>query len=409
MAYCFRFAIALGGVFLSGCSTHPIPADRIGLSVYDIAHKIRCEAREVVYRQANTPPQRPRDIAEYEAADARLKRLVKDGAQIFGRRAPQLAAERERLSAQEHLINAKLRELVAKLNEGPDPYKELREWSDSVLGDGKNLQENSKKTRNEIEKTFEQVKELDRWRRSKTKNEADIRHHISRWTLFHRDRLYLHQKIVRERQDVEKRFADSIKFLGNSFAYAMRFEIDETNEARINTADFTRAVTLGTITIGVAAGDKKQRKGRREIRVVATFRELLGLEKECEEGKYFMAEDGLHTLRYPIRGRIGLDEVITEYLTILRSKFALSEVASSGKTYMSIITFTTTIDGSIKPSATIARSSGDRYVGNALLSGQRQDVHEATIVLMPLKAQGPVEPDKTVNVRIVRSNSLLQE
>ena len=122
-----------------------------------------------------------------------------------------------------------------------------------------------------------------------------------------------------------------------------------------------------------------------------------------------MDDEGLHTLSYPIRGHIGLDEVITQYLTVLDKKLVLKETASSGKTYSSIITFTTTIDGSIKPSTSLTRSDGDKLSANSTVMGQRDDVHEATIVLVPPSLSGTFEPDKTINVRILGSTSLLRE
>lgn len=414
MAYRICVLCFLG---LAGCSTHPIPADRIGWSVYDIAHKIRCEAREVLHREAYMVPARKTWLDKLRTAEAELKVLTDEEKKVFADKLPGYAAERETLAAEERYISARLDEL----------FKSLETWRDTVLS-----KKNEKKedTSNEAEKEENKKREADRnqaistegvndakdnLRKAKEllalreKNEKKIRNFNSRLRALERDRLEKLQEIVRKRQAIAKQFDSVLKFLGNTFAYAMRFEIEETNDARINTADFTRAVTLGTITIGVGAGDKRQRKARREVRVAATFRELLALEKECAEGKYFMDGDGVHVLRYPIKGRIGLDEVIMQYLRIVDGKFALADTAMAGKTYSSIITFTTTIDGSIKPSASITRSSGDRFSGNGVLSGQRQDLHEATIVIVPPAKSTPVEPDKTVNVRIVRSNSLLQD
>lgn len=113
--------------------------------------------------------------------------------------------------------------------------------------------------------------------------------------------------------------------------------------------------------------------------------------------------------RYPISGRIGLDEVIDQYIVIQKRTKLSAAAEPSAQTYKSVITFTTTIEGSLKPSITVTRASGQKFSGSSTLMGQRQDIHEVTVVLVPPPSTKSPDADQVVNVRILNSETLIED
>lgn len=404
MRYFYLFLLPLAAI-ATGCSTHPIPDDRTGLGVYDIAHKVRCEAREAVEKEffeAGFDHTRLKMVSD---DDAELKATQEKFSKIWTPKIASIVAERDRLAAQERLIVAQIERLSHRL-EGA---------SQAALAEHDRAKRNGKVLTVEQKWFLENVDaknefdELRTWVRSREINDRRIRQHNSSSSLLERNRINDLQDIARRNAMVVKHNAELRRFLRHTFAFALRFEIEEINDARVNTADFTRPVTLGTVTLGLTFGDKKQRKAKRELRVAASFGELLALEKGCRDAVGLNDDGSGHVLRYPIRGRIGLGEVINQYMTVLKNKLTLSNETGAGLTYSGIVTFTTTVDGSIKPSAIITRSSGDKFTGSSTILGQRQDIHEVTIALVPPKSTQPADADKTINVRIISNDSLLQD
>ena len=78
-------------------------------------------------------------------------------------------------------------------------------------------------------------------------------------------------------------------------------------------------------------------------------------------------------------GNIGLGSVISDYLHVEKS----GKFKSGGESYTDKIQFTTTINGSLKPSIDIARKGGEAIKASADLTGIRKDQHALTIYLSP--------------------------
>lgn len=391
-----RICIACAAVAASvaACTVHPIPADVIQLSVYDIAQKLRCEAREAVAQQYAARGF-DKQQASYNQFNLRVKDLREQFKSRFGARIATLEAERKDLALRERRVNAEIERLKDL----------LREISDAALKDknARSKRENdlagdaaaAKRSFDELKMWVARKRALDR--RVYQFNRDVVR--LEQAAFYHEGRV---AAIVAERT---KNHKDLQRFLGNTLAFALRFEIEETNDTRLSSSDFTWPVTSGTVTLGLAAGDKRLRKGRREIRVVSGFEELL-LEKDCGDAKGLEHTPFVH--RYPMRGRIGLDEVIDQYL-VLQKEVKLKASFDTAPTYRSVITFTTTIDGSIKPGITLTRAPGRRFSGGSTILGQRQDLHEATVVLEPPAEPKEGEREKTINVRILNNRSLLED
>lgn len=52
MSLIFRAAAIVAGVWLTGCTIHPLPDDVTGVSTYNIVRQIRCEARQAIFDEA---------------------------------------------------------------------------------------------------------------------------------------------------------------------------------------------------------------------------------------------------------------------------------------------------------------------------------------------------------------------
>lgn len=386
---------------VSGCSTNPLPSDVTGLSVYEIAHKIRCEGRDAVDAEFHKAGYSRHQLSEIASANATIKKAKKAFDGRFGPPSASLEAERERLAAQEKLIRAEIERLAARLNG----------YTQAVLAKDRSKLTAQQKwlldhlDAGDIEDDFEK---LQKWLASKFANEQKIRHYNTRIALLRRDQALASQEFARMSRAQFAKHSEAREFLNHTFAFALRFAIEELNDARVNTADFTRAITFGTITVGVTAGDKKKRKGTREVRVAAKFGELLALDEKCLDTAGITEDGRRFVLRYPIKGKIGIDEVVAQYRELLKNGLALNNTVASGHTYSNIITFTTIIDGSIKPSALIKRPSNDQFKGDGLLQVQREDVHEVTVALVPPKNENLEETDKIYNVRLVHDDSIIQ-
>lgn len=376
-------------VMAGGCATSPIPADVIGLSIYQLVHKIRCEARDAVVAQYEKD-----GLRAQQDAFLRISQQIKDAKKYeenaLKPKIAELAARRQNLVLKAHAADAVAGELQA-IVDAFNKEERSRTAQEKIL-----LQKSDK----DVGALLDRLKGLD------DQLPTQIRSYNKDALQLEREKLNYTRRLHSLAVQMARHAPDLQKFAAHNLAYAMRFEIEEQNDARISSADFTWPVTMGTVTLGLVAGDKKVRKGKREVRVAASFGDLLGLDCRDAEGLYVDAPDRVQ--RYPIRGRIGLDEVIEQYLNVQR-KTKLSQLADpSGQTYKSVLTFTTTIDGSIKPSITITRASGRRFAGNSAMAAQRQDIHEVTIVLIP-PPTAQVEPEKTVNVRILNREALLED
>ena len=385
---------ALVATLIGGCSTHPIPADVIRFTIYDIVHKVRCEARESVLEHYLAGGLDKKQVT-YNEFNKRIAALQASYKARFGTRAAELEAERKSLAISERFLRAEIARLRNLLQDTLDaaakPEQKRNKQDENLLSDDELAKRRLKKLK-ELEAAQPELE-----RRIYRHNSAVVR--FEKATFTHQGRI---ARVLEERR---RGHADLQAFLGNTFAYSLRFEIEETNDTRISSADFTWPITSGTLTLGILAGDKRLRKGKREVRVVVGFEELLG-RADCTEAKGLDPNGTRHVLRYPIRGRIGLDEVIDQYL-VLQKKAKLKATFDSGPTYRSVITFTTTIDGSLKPGVTITRVSGRKFTGGSTLMGKREDLHEVTVVIEPPPSAKEVAREQTVNVRIIENETLL--
>lgn len=179
-----------------------------------------------------------------------------------------------------------------------------------------------------------------------------------------------------------------------AIGYDFKFTISEGDAAAGN-ASFTFPFSNGKAFLGLGLGETKERKSDRSFLMVDMFWELLAVpKKECEVSSV--------SWRYPITGEIGLDEVMHTYLRLLEvgtlgRKFggsAGSTKGSGGKPsggggnkdvdFIDELTFTTSYDGKVSPSAEINPVIHDLRLTkvSASFGGDRKDIHKVTISLL---------------------------
>jgi hypothetical protein len=191
----------------------------------------------------------------------------------------------------------------------------------------------------------------------------------------------------------EKRFGDIIAFLGNNALMQFKFQVTENNNAT-SRGMVTWPIDIGIITLGYAVGDKRIRESDRQVKLIASFGELIKLANpyrpvkrdvsSCDDVE--VAETPRFPLRYPITGEIGLSEVISDYMKVTALKGGKFEAGSSSDSYRDKISFTTTINGGINPGVNLNKRMGQLIEANLDLNADRKDVHELMIFLTPAGA-----------------------
>lgn len=176
-----------------------------------------------------------------------------------------------------------------------------------------------------------------------------------------------------------------------AIGYDFKFTISEGDDASGN-ATLIFPFSNGKAFLGLGLGEDKERKSDRKFIIVDNFWELLAEPKEsCSASS--------ESWRYPITGDIGMDEVLGTYVGLLEVKAdgALNRrFKKAGKTggadqsegddveFIDVLTFTTSYDGTVAPSADINPVVHDLRLAkvSASFGGTRKDVHGVTISLV---------------------------
>ena len=129
----------------------------------------------------------------------------------------------------------------------------------------------------------------------------------------------------------------------SSISFGFLFNITENDDQSVG-ANFKLPISNTNLTLGVSAGSAFQRENKRSFDIADTFPNLFTeyLQRECSNFD-LEAEDAT----YPVTGRIGLDETIGTFVK-------LQEFAGGVRNYTEKLTFTTTLNGSIKPKLTLS-------------------------------------------------------
>lgn len=183
------------------------------------------------------------------------------------------------------------------------------------------------------------------------------------------------------------------KFRTAAATYSFEFTISE-NKVKSGGATFKMPFTQGTFTLGLSAGSDKTRKNLREITFGDTFSSLLF-------GRYVSGRptgldcDLVHKPRkhwiYPITGNIGLDEVITTFIS-------LAKITEEVSTFSDTLTFTTDLNVGAKPSVELTRLVPRKLnltAANIDYTAKRSDAHQVKIVLKIPEPEAPKKKTTT--------------
>jgi hypothetical protein len=155
--------------------------------------------------------------------------------------------------------------------------------------------------------------------------------------------------------------------------------------------DFLQTLTHGTVGLGLKAGADLQRQTVRIFRISDTFLELANMpSSECNDN--IPPKD----FAYPIKGRIGLDEMVEtfvqlneyEHLSSASSGDAKSKGNSGKKSAVvpvlsDTFNFQTTLTGSAAPSLTLTPLNHSFHVADASLgtNDSRKDIHKVIVAI----------------------------
>jgi hypothetical protein len=155
----------------------------------------------------------------------------------------------------------------------------------------------------------------------------------------------------------------------STIAYDFDFMINENND---NNGALTFNIPFasgGGFTLGLDGTVNKERKGHRTFKTLEKFKDLAKL--RCDD---WVQPD--RNMLHPLTGSIGVDNIMITFIEV-------SEIGGGQGVFSDVITFTTDIHGSVKPTLVLTPVV-DRFRlinANASVGGTRKDVHQVTIGL----------------------------
>jgi hypothetical protein len=174
------------------------------------------------------------------------------------------------------------------------------------------------------------------------------------------------RNLERIRRRDAKLAAKLLAYGASSIAYRFEFMISENNDAS-GALGFKVPFTTGAFDLAATADYKRQRDGLRRFETVETFADLAKL--KCHD---FVVRDA--HLHYPISGSIGMTKAVNTFVE-------LTEFGGAKGEFTDTLNFTTTLNGSIKPSLVLNPVPQSFRLVNASgeVSAGRTDKHSVTI------------------------------
>lgn len=163
--------------------------------------------------------------------------------------------------------------------------------------------------------------------------------------------------------------------------YNFTFTISE-GDGSSGAASFAFPFSNGSFALSLGLGEDKERKAERTFIITETASELLGDTEitDCADSENW---------KYPITGRIGLDEVVDTYVklsglgkgTATNSRFYRTNKDLGN--FVDTLSFTTSYNGSVQPRLTLNPVKNDFRLtsASANLGATRKDIHKVAIVL----------------------------
>ncbi len=173
------------------------------------------------------------------------------------------------------------------------------------------------------------------------------------------------------------------RYRSGAVGYDFDFDITQ-DDNQTASLGLTNPLTRGPLLFNLIAKDDRGRQNKRTFRVIDTFETLLGstvMARVCAGDKI---EVGHASGRYPIDGKINLGEMLDSFISLVQSGNLVGTTAAPlVPTFADVITYTTTISGTLNPKLTLAAAGQALQVTSAELSAlrQRKDIHKVTIAL----------------------------
>ena len=382
----------------AGCTNHPLVDDVTAgeyphLSTYDIVNKIRCEAREKLeeHRQSDHFKEM---LAAGKAAAATLNGMAKDVADrqkevtAADARAAYAGQQSVRLYHRTKWIEHRLVVLPTQIER---KIGEAKAWTDRTLPP-ESAQDRFRKE--QVAQILGSIKEMlatyDRLKDEHTSLAAlveevvrqEVREEKGK-TAADKERSEA-QKRVAALEMEKARSAPFVDFDSTNIAMQFRFEITETDNGSSD-GSIKWPIHLGTATIGFSAGKNKIRLSERWVAISMNFGDLHNV-NTCHEAR-MVARDDKRARIYPITGRIGIGELIGEYLDIIEDDARFKATKTKDGVYSDRLLFTTTINGGVTPSVALNPGIAELKL-NGNFGASRKDVHEVIVDI------APSQPDK---------------
>lgn len=355
-------------VFIAGCSTRPLTDLPVRLSSSQIINKLRCEMKLSVQDSfkkrgfESVLPAYKRRIKKLDKGDVIYKRLNAELNKTL--------KNRERLKRRRDDAKLEHETVIAKIKQSND---------DSDISD------------QERDILFDRFKRAVKSLNKETVNvlEARIKYREKEKALFQ-----FTEGFEKYKNKILVDFATLIDFYNHRIVHEFNTLITETNDLN-GTGTFSFPIHLGIFTLGASAGEQKKREADRDIAMIINFKQLL--EYDC---KPFGPQDHQSIpFYYPIKGNIGLDAVIKDYLRLAKK----GKFTTESETYVDKLTFTTMLNATVNPSFTIMPTLRETLKAEATAGIKRSDEHQIRIGLLREPVAKPAEEEKITKVFIVKS------
>lgn len=159
-------------------------------------------------------------------------------------------------------------------------------------------------------------------------------------------------------------------YMGSSIAYEFEFTINEANDKEGGVGLAVPFLSGGRFDFGGSGKFNRLREGKRTVKTEETFADLVKLPCPAD----FMKP--APNIVYPLTGSIGMDRIMNTFIN-------LAELGGGKDTFTDVITFTTTVQGTVDAKLVLSPVTDQvRVVGaNGMLFARRTDVHKLRVAL----------------------------
>ncbi len=373
-----RIGLACGvaGAAVAGCATHNRPqiTDQIDYSLSSIVEKVKCEATHTVAAYASKHYRINAGVDNLKLTNSQTK--------AFDKKHKSTIDEFKEYERSKTFYEKLLISVTNEQNNESEKYNSLLKLYNDIKGDERYFKDKIliENLQLEIRKQFLIKEELkNRINFLKLKK---INFNKENKIIIDKNKIYTSLK-----DTITKNHTDLIDYLSSKIQFRLQFDITEKNSASLG-AVLGWPITHGTKNLDPSLGADLTRKGIQTIQVEATFNQLI--EKDCSVP--IVVSVGQPPKLYPVTGDTGVDSFISEFFEIRKNN------KNKGKddTFSDKITFTTQLDGGLKPSLKLVPVTGSTVNISGNLSAQRIDQHDIQLTIQrPKSAAQMTDPAPT--------------